>query len=135
MATNPNDPSKPRPIATRAFSLDNPKNALGATIHHAEDDFEISGEVFKVDTRSPMPILGEYQIEELIGAGGMGQVFRAKHRTMDRQVAIKILPRSVSDEDIAVERFYTEVRATARLMHPNIVTAFDAGCHRAGEKP
>ncbi len=135
MATNPDEQSKPRPVATRAFSLTDPNNVPGASTHPSEHDFDFTGEGFKLDKRSPLPILGEYQIEELIGAGGMGQVFRAKHRTMDRQVAIKILPRSLSDDHLAVERFYTEVRATARLMHPNIVTAFDAGCHRAGEKP
>ncbi len=139
MANDPNDKGRPRPIATRAFSLDDSER-LGQIADNSESDFDVAEEF--VDNASPLeklplalPILGEYQMEELIGAGGMGQVFRARHRTMDRLVAIKILPRSVSDDEHSVERFYTEVRATARLMHPNIVTAFDAGCHRSGEKP
>ena len=142
MASDQNEPAKPRPLATRVFSLGeaNQEQSLAATdsIGHDEHDFEVSGSGIEVVAKplpAPTPILGEYQIEELIGVGGMGQVFRARHRTMDRQVAIKILPRSVSDDEHAVQRFYTEVRATARLMHPNIVTAFDAGCHRASEKP
>ncbi|AMV33090.1 Serine/threonine-protein kinase PknB [Pirellula sp. SH-Sr6A] len=86
------------------------------------------------DPKTPsLPVLGEYVILERIGAGGMGQVFRAKHRTMDREVALKILPQSMSHDALARERFYAEVRATAKLMHPNIVTAFDAGCHRSGD--
>jgi serine/threonine protein kinase len=49
---------------------------------------------------------------------------------MDREVAVKVLPRRFSSDAHAVDRFYAEVRAQGRLMHPNIVTAFDAGCHR-----
>ncbi len=135
MAANQNDKYKPRPDATRAFSLNESDPELFSSVPNAEQDFEISGCDLTSDKPVQLPILGEYQIEELIGAGGMGQVFRARHLTMDRQVAIKILPRSLSDDEHAVERFYTEVRATARLMHPNIVTAFDAGCYRAGDKP
>ncbi len=135
MNSKRNDERRPRPIATREFSLSEPNSGQGDDGLHVENDFEFTDGKLQVDTRAPMPILGEYQIEEFIGAGGMGQVFRARHRTMDRQVAIKILPRSLSDDDIAVKRFYTEVRATARLMHPNIVTAFDAGCYRVGDKP
>ena len=132
MTSNQNDKGKPRQDTTRAFSLSNPNSVES---NQVEYDFEVKDAKLKVDKKLTMPILGEYQIEELIGVGGMGQVFRARHRTMDREVAIKILPRSVSDDPVAVDRFYAEVRATARLMHPNIVTAFDAGCHRAGEKP
>ena len=71
--------------------------------------------------------IGDYEIRELIGSGGMGQVFLAEHRRMQRMVAIKMLPiERMKDED-AIARFYDEVRAASRLMHPNIVTAFDAG--------
>lgn len=139
MTKNEND-NVPSSSATRVFSMNETNKGPFDNVQNAEQDFEVSdgGPVDGgplVEKLSPLPILGEYQIEEQIGAGGMGQVFRAKHRTMDRQVAIKILPRAVSDDNLAVDRFYTEVRATARLMHPNIVTAFDAGCHRAGDKP
>ena len=76
------------------------------------------------------PVLGEYIILDRLGAGGMGQVYRARHRTMDREVAVKVLPKRLSSDAQAVDRFYAEVRAQGRMMHPNIVTAFDAGCHR-----
>ena len=75
----------------------------------------------------PLGILGEYLLLERIGAGGMGEVFRAEHRTMNRQVALKILSRSIADRPDLLERFFHEIRAVAKLMHPNIVTAFDAG--------
>lgn len=75
----------------------------------------------------PLGILGEYLLLERIGAGGMGEVFRAEHRTMNRQVALKILSRPIAERPDLLERFFHEIRAVAKLMHPNIVTAFDAG--------
>src|SRR5262249_29436912 len=67
-----------------------------------------------------------YHILELLGAGGMGAVFKAKHRLMDRLVALKVIRKSLTDRPEAVERFRQEVKAAARLTHPNIVTAYDA---------
>ncbi len=75
--------------------------------------------------------IGEYVIERMIGSGGMGRVYLAKHQTMQRTVAIKTLPPDQTAQDWAVTRFYEEVRAAARLLHPNIATAFDAG-HSSG---
>jgi serine/threonine protein kinase len=71
-------------------------------------------------------LLGPYRILEQIGRGGMGRVYRAEHRTMGRQVAVKVLAPSVVQSDRAVELFRREMRAIAHLMHPNIVTAYDA---------
>lgn len=67
-----------------------------------------------------------YKIVGLLGGGGMGAVFRAEHRLMDRQVALKVIRRDLVLRAGAVERFRREVQAAARLHHPNIVTAFDA---------
>ncbi len=72
-----------------------------------------------------------YRVVELIGKGGMGTVYRAEHRRMNRPVAIKVLERALLNGPGAVERFQREVRAAAKLNHPNIVLAFDAD--RAGE--
>ncbi len=72
-------------------------------------------------------ILGEYTILNKIGAGGMGQVFKALHRRMDRFVAIKMLPPAMTKDAAAIARFEREVRAAAKLRHPNIVAADDAG--------
>jgi serine/threonine protein kinase len=72
-------------------------------------------------------VLGEYLVLDKIGAGGMGQVFKAQHRRMERIVAIKVLPASAMKTPDAVKRFQRETTAAAKCMHPNIVTAFDAG--------
>jgi serine/threonine protein kinase len=69
---------------------------------------------------------GKYKILQPLGAGGMGQVFLCEHTVMRRLVAIKMLPPALSSDAAAVERFHREVRAVARLHHPNIVTAHDA---------
>jgi serine/threonine protein kinase len=70
--------------------------------------------------------LGPYCVIDSIGAGGMGQVFRAEHRLMGRVVAIKVLPRHRSTPD-AIASFTREIRAQAQFDHENLVRAFDAG--------
>lgn len=72
-------------------------------------------------------ILDNYLLEAKIGAGGMGQVFKARHRRMDRIVAVKILPAHLMKDAATVARFEREVQAAARITHPNIVAAYDAG--------
>ncbi|MCB9873619.1 MAG: SUMF1/EgtB/PvdO family nonheme iron enzyme [Planctomycetaceae bacterium] len=72
-------------------------------------------------------LLGDYLILDTIGAGGMGQVYLAEHRRMGRQVALKTLPESVAKDLQKIKRFQREVRAAAKLSHPNVVTAYDAG--------
>ena len=76
--------------------------------------------------RARQLILGSYTILDKIGAGGMGQVFKAQHRRMDRVVALKVLPAATMKDASAIARFEREVRAAARLEHPNIVIAHDS---------
>lgn len=76
--------------------------------------------------RAKSLILGGYTILDKIGAGGMGQVYKALHRRMDRLVAIKTLPATSMKDPAAVARFEREVRAAAKLRHPNVVAADDA---------
>jgi len=71
--------------------------------------------------------LGEYVIQDSIGKGGMGLVFLAEHRRMGRRVALKTLSEMIVKNKEDLKRFQQEVRATAKLSHPNIVTAYDAG--------
>jgi serine/threonine protein kinase len=71
-------------------------------------------------------VLGNYLILEKIGQGGMGMVLKARHKRMDRVVALKILSAKALQSPDSVKRFEREVHAAARLNHPNIVTAFDA---------
>lgn len=70
-----------------------------------------------------------YQVDELIGEGGMGKVYKAQHKVMDRTVALKVINAKYFRNANAVDRFKREVRAAAKLSHPNIVTAFDADSH------
>jgi serine/threonine protein kinase len=71
--------------------------------------------------------IGPYLILEKIGQGGMGSVYKARHKSMDRVVAIKVLRRREGFSPETIKRFQREVLASAKLIHPNIVTAFDAG--------
>ncbi len=71
-------------------------------------------------------ILGNYVVLDKLGQGGMGYVYKARHRHMERVVALKVLPSTVAKDPQAVQRFHREVVAAAKLSHPNIVTAFDA---------
>jgi eukaryotic-like serine/threonine-protein kinase len=71
-------------------------------------------------------LLGQYRVLDQIGRGGMGRVFKAEHRTMRRVVALKVLAPDLLRTDRARDLFLREVRAAAQLVHPNIVTAYDA---------
>jgi serine/threonine-protein kinase len=78
-------------------------------------------------TLGPGVTLAGFRLEREIGHGAMGRVFLATQLSMDRQVALKVLPRPRVPDSGFVERFLQEVRLAARLEHPNIVAAFDAG--------
>ncbi|MGC2182780.1 MAG: WD40 repeat domain-containing serine/threonine protein kinase [Terriglobales bacterium] len=71
--------------------------------------------------------LGPYEIQSLVGAGGMGEVYRAHDSRLDRTVAIKVLPASFSADRDRMQRFAQEARAAAALNHPNILSIFDIG--------
>ena len=73
----------------------------------------------------PGNTLGNYQIVEKIGAGGMGSVYKAYQPSLGRYVAIKVLPPQTAGDPTFSERFAQEARAVGKLRHPNIVTAFD----------
>jgi serine/threonine-protein kinase len=68
-----------------------------------------------------------YELEELVGAGGMSSVYRAHDRLLERAVALKVLHEQFGDDGDHVERFRREARAVAQLSHPNIVTVIDRG--------
>ncbi|MEJ2737544.1 MAG: protein kinase, partial [Anaerolineae bacterium] len=71
--------------------------------------------------------LGNYQIVEELGRGGMAVVYRAYQPSLNRDVAIKVLPPQLSFDQEFVERFQREAKAAAKLRHPNIVVIHDVG--------
>ena len=71
--------------------------------------------------------LGPYEIQSALGAGGMGEVYRARDTRLQRDVALKILPESFAREGDRLHRFEQEARAVAALNHPNILAIFDTG--------
>src|SRR5208337_3956139 len=74
--------------------------------------------------------LGPYEIVSLLGAGGMGEVYRARDSRLKRDVAVKVLPQALSLDADRLRRFEQEALATAALNHPNILAVFDIGTHQ-----
>src|ERR671938_773886 len=72
-------------------------------------------------------VAGRYELEELVGLGGMSSVFRARDTLLEREVALKVLHQHFTEDEQYVERFPPEARAVASLSHPNIVTILDRG--------
>jgi eukaryotic-like serine/threonine-protein kinase len=70
---------------------------------------------------------GRYRLEAKLGSGGMSTVFLARDQTLDRQVAVKVMHREMSEQADQLERFRQEARAVAKLSHPNVVAVIDAG--------
>jgi tRNA A-37 threonylcarbamoyl transferase component Bud32 len=75
--------------------------------------------------------LGPYEVIDLLGAGAMGEVYRARDTRLRRQVALKVLPPQISDDPVRLRRFEQEARAAGALNHPNIVAIHDVG-HQEG---
>src|SRR2546425_5362801 len=71
--------------------------------------------------------LGPYEILAPLGAGGMGEVYRARDTRLDREVAIKVLPEHLAKDPQALARFEREAKAVAALSHPNILALYDVG--------
>jgi predicted Ser/Thr protein kinase len=72
-------------------------------------------------------VLGHCRLLSKLGQGGMGVVWRARHETLQKDVAVKVLPQGFASEPEAVKRFLREARSAARLEHPNVVQVLDAG--------
>ena len=72
-------------------------------------------------------VLGSYRVVDRLGAGGMAVVFKAEHTDLRHPVAVKVLPPTIQEDSALESRFFAEMRIVARLRHPNIVAATDAG--------
>ncbi|MFN8160374.1 MAG: protein kinase [Solirubrobacterales bacterium] len=70
---------------------------------------------------------GRYRLEARLGSGGMSTVYLARDETLDRQVAVKLMHREMSEQADQLQRFHREARAVAKISHPNVVTVIDAG--------
>ena len=79
------------------------------------------------ETKGKIDQVGDYHLTKKLGEGGMGTVFKAHQVSMDRDVALKVLPKHLAKNPGFVERFYREARASAKLDHPNIVRGIDVG--------
>src|SRR6266704_4702279 len=78
-------------------------------------------------TLPPGTRLGPYEVLGPLGAGGMGEVYRARDERLARSVALKVLPGEISADTGRLDRFEKEARAASSLNHPNIVTIYDIG--------
>ena len=78
---------------------------------------------------TPGARLGAYEIVALLGAGGMGEVYRARDTRLGREVAIKVIPATFSADTDRLQRFEQEARAAAALNHPNILAVHDVGTY------
>ena len=72
-------------------------------------------------------VLGRYVVEEVLGAGAMGRVYRAHHQKLDRKVAIKVLHKHLVDDRSMLARFHREAKLAAKLQHPNVISVLDFG--------
>src|SRR5882762_4337420 len=82
-------------------------------------------------TISPGARLGPYEIHSLLGAGGMGEVYRAWDSRLQRDVAVKVLPKALAEDQDRLKRFEREARAAGQLNHPNIMAVHDIGSTEA----
>src|SRR2546428_13549452 len=73
--------------------------------------------------------VGRYEIRSQVGAGGMGEVYRARDEKLNRDVAIKVLPAALSQDGDRLRRFEQEAQAAGALNHPNILAVYDVGTH------
>ena len=120
---------EPAPVDTRLMNRDDSASvAVEGDVHHPDSaNSESEPELVPSQLRAHP----RYRIVRILGKGGMGVVWLAEHQMMQRMVALKVISSRYTSGREAIERFRQEVRAAARLTHPNIVTAFDA--EQAGE--
>ena len=100
--------------------------ALLPTDQTADHDSASANSASFDDIPQPLSEHPRYEILDLIGKGGMGDVYKARHRKMERTVALKVINRGLVQKPEAIDRFHREVKAAAQLSHPNIVTSHDA---------
>jgi len=115
-----------KPAAAAGSQADSPP-AASPDLHEAATSSGSSATA-PLGVEIPPELAGHprYHVQELLGSGGMGAVYKAEHRRMERQVALKVMNPELMNRPAMVERFHREVKAAAQLTHPHIVTAHDA---------
>jgi len=123
-----------RPVPERAAFLaqacaDDPElhGEVKSLLAQRADSFLESAPVSAINTLPPGAKLGNFGIVELIGRGGMGEVYRARDSRLKRDVAVKVLPAGLARDPDRISRFEREARAAGGLNHPNIVAVHDIG--------
>lgn len=97
-------------------------DAVLAALHQLDDR--------EIEIKSALPPqFAQYEIIELLGEGGMGAVYRARHPHLGKEVAVKVLKQTRLADPTAISRFQQEIKTVAKLEYPNIVRAMDAGVH------
>jgi serine/threonine protein kinase/Tfp pilus assembly protein PilF len=91
--------------------------------------FEVAPELVTNDRTCALvgKVIGHYRIESLIGIGGMGEVYLARDERLGRKAALKLLPRSLTTDEMQLSRFKNEARTASALNHPNILTVYEIG--------
>jgi serine/threonine protein kinase/Tfp pilus assembly protein PilF len=91
--------------------------------------FEVAPELLAGETAGALvgELIGHYRIESLIGIGGMGEVYLARDERLGRKVALKLLPKRLTADEIQLSRFKNEARSASALNHPNILTVYEIG--------
>jgi serine/threonine protein kinase len=93
--------------------------------HLSQEQISELEEITKLSARGD--VFGSYRLQETLGEGGMGKVYAAVHEIMGRTVAVKVLDQQNTRDQSSLLRFFQEIRALAKLEHPNIVRIYDAG--------
>ena len=99
-----------------------------ALLNQQADSFLESAPISAIKGLGAGAKLGNFEIVELLGRGGMGEVWRARDARLKREVAIKVLPAGLARDPDRIARFEREARAASALNHPNIVSVHDIGC-------
>jgi serine/threonine protein kinase/Tol biopolymer transport system component len=122
-------PEKRAVFLTQACSDDAQLRAeVQALLDQPADSFLESAPLSAIKTLNAGAKLGNFEIVELLGRGGMGEVYRARDSRLKRDVAIKVLPAALAHDPDRIARFEREARAASALNHPNIVAVHDIGC-------
>jgi serine/threonine protein kinase len=109
-------------VGTAAFRFGAP-----STVNHTRGVETATAPTAEAPSRPPLRELGEYELLERLGAGGMGEVYRARHRRLGKFVALKVLQETRLASPAALARFRREMEAVGQLDHPHLVEAHDAG--------